>query len=112
MQTIQWNDFEKVELRVGKIVRAEVFTEARKPAYILHVDFGPEFGIKKSSAQITEHYDVETLPGMLVVGVLNFPSKQIGPIQSECLITGFADENGHVVLSVPDKDVPLGSKLF
>lgn len=112
METIQWNDFEKVELRVGKIVRAEIFTEARKPAYILHVDFGPEFGIKKSSAQITEHYNIESLRGKLVVGVVNFPNKQIGSIQSECLITGFPDENGKVVLCVPDKDVPLGSKLF
>lgn len=112
METIQWKDFEKVELRVGKIIRAEVFAEARKPAYILQVDFGPEFGIKKSSVQITEHYDVETLPGKLVVGVLNFPKKQIGPIQSECLITGFPDDHGHVVLCAPDKDVPLGSKLF
>jgi len=112
METIQWNDFEKVELRVGRVISAEVFAEARKPAYILHVDFGPEFGVKKSSVQITQHYDVDTLPGKLVVGVLNFPKKQIGPVQSECLITGFPDENGQVVLCVPDKDVPLGSKLF
>ncbi|MBE0651079.1 MAG: tRNA-binding protein [Bacteroidales bacterium] len=112
MELIEWKDFEKVELRVGKIVHAEVFAKARKPAYILHVDFGPEFGIKKSSAQITELYTIEELLGKLVVGVLNFPKKQIGPIFSECLTTGFADEQGRVALCVPDKDVPLGSKLF
>lgn len=112
MQTIQWSDFEKVELRVGRIIKVEIFPEARKPAYILHIDFGPEFGIKKSSAQITGHYQVETLVGKLVVGVLNFPKKQIGSIRSECLITGFRDEKGEVVLTVPDKEVPLGSKLF
>ncbi|MBN2638708.1 MAG: tRNA-binding protein [Bacteroidales bacterium] len=112
METIQWSDFEKIELRVGRIIKAEVFPKARKPAYILHVDFGLEFGIKKSSAQITEHYQIESLVGKLVVGVLNFPKKQIGPVQSECLITGFPDENGKVVLCVPDKEVPLGSKLF
>lgn len=112
MELIDRKDFEKVELRVGKIVRAEVFAKARKPAYILHVDFGPEFGVKKSSAQITELYTVEELVGKLVVGVLNFPKKQIGPILSECLTTGFADEKGRVALCVPDKEVPLGSKLF
>lgn len=112
MELIEWKDFEKVELRVGKIVRAEAFAKARKPAYILHVDFGPEFGIKKSSAQITELYNVEELVGKLVVGVLNFPKKQIGPILSECLTTGFADDKGRVALCVPDKEVPLGSKLF
>ena len=112
MEIIDWNDFEKVELRVGKIVRAEVFAKARKPAYILHVDFGPEFGIKKSSAQITELYTTEALVGKLVVGVLNFPKKQIGPFFSECLTTGFPDEQGCVALCVPDREVPLGSKLF
>lgn len=112
MELIEWKDFEKVELRVGKIVQAEVFAKARKPAYILHVDFGPEFGIKKSSAQITELYTIEELVGKQVVGVLNFPKKQIGPILSECLTTGFADEKGRVALCVPDKEVPLGSKLF
>jgi len=112
MEIIEWKDFEKVELRVGKIVHAEVFAKARKPAYILHVDFGPDFGIKKSSAQITELYTVEELVGKLVVGVLNFPKKQIGPFFSECLTTGFPDEKGRVALCVPDKDVPLGSKLF
>lgn len=111
METISWGDFEKVELRVGKVLSAEVFKEARKPAYILHVDFGEEIGIRKSSAQITAHYTTEELAGRLVVGVVNFPKKQIGPIMSECLITGFADEDGEIVLCFPDKDVPLGAKL-
>jgi len=112
MQTISWEDFEKVELRVGRIVKAEPFPQARKPAYILHVDFGSELGIKKSSAQLTELYAPEQLVGRLVVGVVNFPAKQIGPIKSECLVTGFPNEAGHVALCVPDKSVPLGSKLF
>ncbi|NDV25214.1 tRNA-binding protein [Desulfovibrio sp. JC010] len=111
MDTISWNDFEKVELRVGKIVEARVFEEARNPAYILHIDFGPEIGMRKSSAQITKLYSVEELPGKLVVGVVNFPKKQIGPLMSECLVTGFHNENGEVALCVPDKEVPLGAKL-
>jgi tRNA-binding protein len=111
METITWNDFEKVELRVGRIVSAEVFKEARKPAYILHVDFGEEIGVRKSSAQITALYTPEELTGRLVVGVVNFPKKQIGPVMSECLVTGFHDANGDVALCVPDKDVPLGAKL-
>ena len=111
METITWNDFEKVELRVGKILSAEVFKEARNPAYILHVDFGEEIGVRKSSAQITKLYTTEELVGRLVVGVVNFPRKQIGPVMSECLVTGFHDENGDVALCVPDKDVPLGAKL-
>jgi tRNA-binding protein len=112
MQTISWDDFEKVELRVGRVVKAEPFPQARKPAYILHVDFGAEIGIKKSSAQLTELYALEELVGRFVVGVVNFPAKQIGPIKSECLITGFPDAAGNVALCVPDKPVPLGSKLF
>jgi tRNA-binding protein len=111
METITWNDFEKVELRVGRIVSAEVFKEARKPAYILHVDFGEEIGVRKSSAQITALYTPEELTGRLVVGVVNFPKKQIGPVMSECLVTGFHDANGDVALCVPDKDVPLGTRL-
>jgi len=111
MELINWNDFEKVELRVGKVISAEVFKEARVPAYLLQVDFGDEIGIKKSSAQITEHYIPEELIGRLVIGVVNFPKKQIGPIQSECLITGFHNENGAVTLCVPDSEVPLGAKL-
>ena len=112
MQQIEWNDFLKVELRVGKIIQAEVFEKARKPAYILHVDFGEELGIKKSSAQITNLYQPENLIGKLVVAVVNFPKKQIGSIQSECLVTGFHNQDGHVALCVPDLDVPLGTKLL
>lgn len=112
MEQIDWADFVKVELRVGRIVDAQPFQQARKPAYILHVDFGPEIGVKKSSAQITQLYDVQGLIGKLVVGVVNFPKKQIGPLQSECLITGFHDENGHVTLCVPERSVPLGTKLL
>ena len=91
MNTIGFNDFLAVELRVGKIISAKPFPEARKPAYVLEIDFGPEIGVKKSSAQITQIYTIEELVGKLVVGVVNFPSKQIGPIRSECLITGFHD---------------------
>lgn len=112
MEQITWDEFTRVELRVGRVVAAEVFAEARKPAYKLRIDFGPEVGIKASSAQITEHYSVEDLVGRLVVGVVNFPRKQIGPFMSECLTTGFYDDNGAVVLCVPDRDVPLGSKLL
>lgn len=112
MTTISWDDFTKVELRVGRIVQAEVFAEARKPAYKLLVDFGPELGQRKSSAQITELYTPEELVGRLVVAVVNFPPKQIGPMMSECLVTGFPDEQGRVVLCVPDGDVPLGVRLF
>lgn len=112
MTEITWSDFEKVELRVGRIITAEPFPQARKPAYILHVDFGPEIGVRKSSAQITHVYSVDELKGRLVVGVVNFPPKQIGPIRSECLVTGFHNERGEVVLCVPDKDVPLGAKLL
>ena len=112
MPTITWDDFTKVELRVGRIIDAEPFPQARKPAYILHVDFGPEIGVKKSSAQITVVYKTEELVGRLVVGVVNFPPKQIGPIRSECLVTGFHNERGEVTLCVPDRDVPLGAKLL
>lgn len=112
MTEITWDDFEKVELRVGRIISAEPFPQARKPAYILHVDFGPEIGVRKSSAQITHVYSVDELKGRLVVGVVNFPPRQIGPIRSECLVTGFHNERGEVVLCVPDKDVPLGAKLL
>lgn len=111
METISWNDFAKVELRVGRIVEAHVFAEARRPSYVLQVDFGAEIGIRKSSAQITKLYVPDSLIGKLVVGVVNFPRKQIGPLMSECLVTGFYDENGDVALCVPDKPVPLGAKL-
>ena len=111
MATIEWQDFAKVELRVGRIIEAEIFKEARKPAYLLRVDFGEELGLKKSSAQIADLYSPEELIGRLVVGVVNFPKKQIGPVMSECLITGFHTEEGAVALCIPDKDVPLGAKL-
>ncbi len=112
MQTISWDDFIKVELRVGRIIEASVFQEARKPAYVLKVDFGPEIGIRKSSAQITALYSPEELIGKQVVAVVNFPKKQIGPLMSECLVTGFHNEQGEVALCVPDKPVPLGTKLL
>jgi len=112
METISWDDFAKVEFRVGQIIMAEIFAEARKPAYVLLVDFGPEIGVKKSSAQITALYQPEELIGRHVVGVINFPKKQIGPVMSECLITGFQNENKEVVLCVPDRPVPLGAKLL
>ncbi len=111
MDTITWNEFEKVELRVGRVVSAEVFKEARKPAYVLHVDFGEEIGIRKSSAQVAALYTPEDLVGRLVVGVVNFPKKQIGPLMSECLVTGFANKDGDIVLCTPEQDVPLGAKL-
>ncbi|MPM09708.1 putative chaperone CsaA [bioreactor metagenome] len=112
MQEISWDDFMKVELRVGRIVAAEVFKEARKPAYRLQVDFGMELGIRKSSAQITALYQPEDLVGRLVVAVINFPKKQIGPLMSECLVTGFHNADGDVALCIPDRDVPLGTRLF
>ena len=112
MVEITWADFEKVDLRVGRVISAEPFPAARNPAYILHVDFGEVVGVKKSSAQITDLYDPEDLVGKLVVGVVNFPKKQIGPIMSECLVTGFHDAAGLVTLCTPDADVPLGAKLL
>ena len=112
MGEISWDDFVRVELRVGVITAAQPFPEARKPACILHVDFGPELGTRKSSAQVTGHYTPETLVGRQVVAVVNFPKKQIGPIMSECLVTGFHDEDGQVILCVPERPVPLGAKLL
>jgi len=111
METIDWKDFEKVEIRVGRIITAEVFEEARIPAYILEVDFGEDIGMKKSSAQITELYKPADLVGKLVIGVVNFPPKQIGPHMSECLITGFQNRDGVVALCIPDMDIPLGARL-
>jgi tRNA-binding protein len=112
MEPLSWDEFQRVELRVGRVVSAEVFSQARKPAYVLRVDFGPELGTRKSSAQITEHYRPEELVGRLVVAVVNFPPKQIGPLMSECLVTGFHDAQGAVVLCVPERDVPLGTRLL
>ena len=112
MPSIDWDDFSKVELRVGRVLSAEPFAKARKPAYILHVDFGNEIGVRKSSAQITDLYSAESLVGRLVVAVVNFPPKQIGPIMSECLVTGFHNEAGEVALCVPDREVPLGTRLM
>jgi tRNA-binding protein len=112
MIEIAWNDFAKVELRVGRIVGAEPFLEARKGAYKLLVDFGQDLGQRKSSAQITDLYSPDDLIGKLVVAVVNFPPKQIGPFLSECLVTGFHNEDGQVALCVPDRPVPLGTKLL
>lgn len=109
---ISWDDFAKVELRIGRVLSAEVFREARMPAYVLQVDFGEEIGLKKSSAQITQLYQPEELVGKLVVAVVNFPKKQIGPLMSECLITGFHNDRGEVALCVPDRPVPLGTKFL
>ena len=112
MQSIDWNDFLKVELRVGRVLSARTFAEARKPAYVLEVDFGEEIGVRKSSAQVTALYAADDLVGRLVVAVVNFPKKQIGPLMSECLVTGFHDADGRVALCVPDRDVPLGTRLL
>jgi tRNA-binding protein len=111
MEQIQWTDFEKIDLRVGTIVQAREFPEARKPAYKLKVDFGEKIGIKNSSARITELYDRESLAGKRVIGVVNFPPRQIGPFMSECLVTGFDRGDGAIVLAVPDAEVPNGSRL-
>ena len=111
MQTIEWDDFEKVEIRVGTIIEVEAFPEARKPAYKLRIDFGEDIGLRKSSAQITDLYKKEELLGRQIVAVVNFPPKQIGPMRSECLVTGFAREDGAIVLVAPDSAVPNGAKL-
>ena len=109
---ISFDDFMKVDIRVGQITRAEPFPEARKPAIKLWVDFGAELGEKKSSAQITRHYSPEDLPGKRVMAVVNFPPRQIGPVMSEVLVLGVPDEDEEVVLLVPDKDVPVGGRLY
>lgn len=112
MKTISFDDFLQVELRVGRIISAKVFAQARKPAYILEVDFGEAIGLRKSSAQITALYQPADLVGRLVVAVTNFPAKQIGPLMSECLVTGFHNAAGEVALCVPDQAVPLGTRLL
>lgn len=109
---ITFDEFLKVELRVGRIVGASVFKEARKPSYLLHVDFGNDLGVKKSSAQIAALYRPDELVGKLVVAVVNVPSRQIGPLMSECLVTGFHNQDGDVALCVPDQSVPLGTRLL
>jgi len=111
MQTITWADFEKVELRAGTILEVQDFPKARKPAYQLKVDFGP-LGIKWSSAQITKHYTKEELIGRQILGVVNFPEKQIANFMSQFLVTGLADENGDIVLTAIERPVPNGSKLI
>ncbi|MBD1203070.1 MAG: tRNA-binding protein [Rhodobacteraceae bacterium] len=110
--TITYDDFQKVDIRVGRIVRAEPYPEARKPAIKLWVDFGPEIGEKRSSAQLTRHYTPEGLLGRLVMGVVNFPPRQIGKVMSEVLVLGVPDAEGEVVLLAPDQDVPLGGRMF
>jgi tRNA-binding protein len=111
METISWHDFEKVELRVGTILEVADFPEAHKPAYKIRVDFGP-YGVKWSSAQITKHYAREKLVGRQIIGVINFPKKQIATFMSEFLVTGFADGNGDIVLASIEQKVPDGSKLI
>ena len=112
MNTITWSDFAKVELRVGTILQVLEFPEAKKPAWRLRVDFGSEIGVKNSSAQITELYGKEELVGKQVIAVVNFPVKQIGPVRSEVLVTGFHDAEGRVVLAQPERRVPNGAKLL
>ncbi|OCP17335.1 MULTISPECIES: tRNA-binding protein [unclassified Ensifer] len=111
-ETITFADFERVNIRVGTIIEAEVFPEARKPAYKLKIDFGPEIGIKKSSAQVTVHYQPEDLVGRQIMAVVNFPPRQIGPVRSEVLTLGFEDEAGAIVLAAIDKPIPNGRKLM
>ena len=110
--TVTFADFDRVDIRVGRIVRAEPFPEARKPAYKLTIDFGPALGTRRSSAQLTQRYAREDLEGRLVVAVVNFPPRQIGPFMSEVLTLGVPDESGSVVLLSPDQDVPLGGRMF
>ncbi len=111
MESISWADFEKVELRIGTIIEVEGFPEARVPAFKLKIDFGDEIGVKKSSAQITDLYSKTDLLGRQVLAVVNFPPKQIGPMRSECLVTGFHRQDGAVVLARPESDVPNGARL-
>lgn len=111
MTEIDWSDFQKAEIRAGTIIDVQDFPEARKPAYKLKVDFGQEIGVKKSSAQVTDLYSKRDLLGKQVMAVVNFPPKQIGPMLSECLVTGFYREDGAVVLAVPDESVPNGARL-
>ncbi len=109
---LSYAEFQRVDIRVGRIVSVDDFPEARKPAYKLRIDFGPALGIRKSSAQATKHYPKEALLNRLVVAVVNFPPKQIGPYMSEVLTLGVPDQDGEVVLLVPERDVPLGGRMF
>ncbi len=111
MGLIAWDDFEKVELKSGTIVAVEDFPKAKKPAYRITADFGDDIGIKKTSARVTELYTKDELLGKQIIGVVNFPVKQIGPFMSEFLLTGFYDENGHVVLAVPERNIRNGASL-
>ncbi|MFN7232153.1 MAG: tRNA-binding protein [Brevundimonas sp.] len=110
--TISWDDFARVDIRLGRLLKAESFPEARKPAYRLKIDFGPQIGVKKSSAQITRHYAVDQLVGRNVAAVVNFPPRQIGPFMSEVLTLGFPDAEGKVVLVGVDRDAEIGGRLF
>ncbi len=112
MDEINWQEFEKIELRTGTIIEVHDFPEARKPAWKLLIDFGEQIGTRKSSAQITDLYNREDLLGKLIIAVINFPPKQIGPFMSECLVTGFAREDGAIVLATPDKAVTNGLRLL
>ena len=111
MDRIEWDDFARVELRVGTIIEVKAFPEARKPAWKVWVDFGESVDVRKSSAQITDLYTADELIGKQVVAVVNFPEKQIGPFKSQCLVTGFHRDNGAVVLATPDSPVPNGARL-
>jgi tRNA-binding protein len=111
MPQISWEEFQKVELRIGTIIEVEEFPEARKPAWKLSVDFGDKIGVRHASAQITDHYGIKKLVGKQIVGVVNFPPKQIGPFMSECLVTGFVQADGSVILAVPDTPVANGLRL-
>ena len=108
---ITWNEFEQVDIVVGTIVQVDLFPEAKKPAYIIRADFGDQYGVRKTSAQVTDLYQPEELLNKQILGVLNFPKKQIGPMTSEFLLTGIPDENGHIVISTLERKVPNGNKL-
>lgn len=109
---ITFEDFEKVDIRVGKIIKVEDFPEAKKPAYKMQIDFGPEIGIKKSCGRYPQNYKKEEILGRQVLGVVNFPPRQIGPAVSEVLIIGLPDQNGEAILIVPEREIPLGGKIF